>query len=74
LRFIPFTVGFGEEENAGFRPPALEVNFSAGYDGRQDMVFDDTWLESSEFVIMRSTEGGAVERRISLADFPIPAQ
>jgi hypothetical protein len=70
-RFLPFVVVGGESEHGGFRTVALEVNFSTGYGGEQELVFDDTWLERSELVIVRSTEAGAVERRLAIADFPI---
>jgi hypothetical protein len=70
-RFIPFAVAVGEPENAGFRTFALEVIFPATYGEQRTVVLDDTWVERSEFVIVRSTEGGSVERRVSIPDFPI---
>jgi hypothetical protein len=70
-RFLPFMVGVGAGENEGFRALALEVNFSTAYGGANELVFDDSWLERAELVIVRSTEGGRVERRVSMPDFPI---
>jgi hypothetical protein len=64
-------IGVGQGENAGFSALALEVNFSTGYGGEHEIVFDDTWLERSELVIVRSTEGATVERQLSIPDFPI---
>jgi hypothetical protein len=69
-RFLPFVV-VGDAENAGFRALAQEVNFSTGYGAQHEIAFDDTWLGRSELVIVRSTDGGAVERRVAIADFPI---
>ena len=73
-RFIPFAVGLGESENAGFRPRAKEVSFSTGYGGKEELLFDQLWLDHGELVIVRSIEEGAVERRISIAQFPIGLQ
>ena len=71
-RLLPFVVGVGDEsEDTGFRPLALEVNFSTGYGGPQEIDFDGTWLERAELIIVRSTAGGTVERRLAIADFPI---
>lgn len=73
LRALPFAVGVGAEgsESSGFRALAVELNFPTAYGEQRPIVFDDTWLERGELVIIRSTEGGAVERRIAIADFPI---
>jgi hypothetical protein len=76
LRLLPFTVGVSTEdsESSGFRALALELNFPTAYGEQRPIVFDDTWLEQAELVIVRSTEGGSVERRVSIADFPIRAE
>jgi hypothetical protein len=75
LRFLPFVAGVSSEsEDTGFRPVAIEVNFSTGYGGPQEIAFDNAWLERAELVIVRSTEAGAVERRLAIADFPIRAE
>jgi hypothetical protein len=73
LRLLPFTVGVSteESESSGFRALAVELNFHTAYGEQRPVVFDDTWLERGELVIVRSTEGGSVERRLTIADFPI---
>jgi len=75
LRFLPFIAGVSSDsEDTGFRPVAIEVNFSTGYGGPQEIVFDNTWLERGEIVVVRSSEAGTVERRLAIADFPIPTE
>lgn len=73
LRLLPYTVGVStdESESAGFRALALELNFPTAYGEQRPIVFDATWLERSELVIVRSTDAGTVERRVAIADFPI---
>jgi hypothetical protein len=73
LRLLPFTVGVSSEdsESSGFRALAVELNFLTAYGDQRPVVFDDTWLERGELIIVRATEGGSVERRIAMADFPI---
>ena len=70
---IPFAVGVGSEsENDGFRALAMEVNFPAAYGSEQPrVVLGDTWVERGELIVVRSTDAGHVERRLSIADFPI---
>jgi hypothetical protein len=70
-RFLPFVSAIGESERSGFRALAGALEFPSSYGGEERVVFDDTWIERGELVIVRSTEAGAVERRLAIADFPI---
>ena len=70
-RFIPFAVSVDNGENMGFRAVAVELNFPTSYGEQNAVVFDDTWFERSELVIVRSTEAGSVERTLAIAGFPI---
>jgi hypothetical protein len=76
LSLLPFTVGVGVDngDSGGFNAHAVEVNFPSSDGDQRPVVFDETWLERGELVIVRSTEGGSVERRIAMEDFPIPAK
>jgi hypothetical protein len=76
LSFLPLTVGVSasEGDSGGFSAHALEVNFPSSYGDQRPVVIDDKWLERSELVIVRTTEGGSVERRIAMEDFPIPTK
>lgn len=73
-RFIPFAAGIGESENSGFRAAALEMHFATGYGGEQEILFDSTWFDRAELVIVRVTEEGAVDRRLLIPDFPLGAE
>jgi hypothetical protein len=41
------------------------------YGEKVSIALDDRWLAQAELVIVRSTESGAVERPLAIADFPI---
>lgn len=70
--FLPMMTGMGEPGGSGFQAHALSLEFPSSYGAQQTSVFfDDTWMERAELVIVRSTEAGAVERRVAIADFPI---
>jgi hypothetical protein len=69
-RFIPFGIAVAESEQSGFSARASSLVF----DSHKRVTFDSTWLQQSELVIVRSTEAGAVERRLAIADFPIRAE
>lgn len=70
-RVLPFASGVAEGENAGFRPRAITIQFPPTYNDQSLIALDDGWLAHAELVIVRSTEGGSVERRLAIADFPI---
>jgi hypothetical protein len=70
-RVLPFAFGVAEGENAGFRPRAMTIQFPPTYDDQSLIALDEDWLAQAELVIVRSTEGGEVERRLAIADFPI---
>lgn len=73
-RALPFTFGVAEGENAGFRPRAITIQFPPTYNDQSLIAVDEDWLAQAEFVIVRSTEGGSVERRLAIPDFPIRAE
>ncbi|HEY0284650.1 MAG TPA: hypothetical protein VGC23_04625 [Vicinamibacterales bacterium] len=70
-RVIPFAFGVGAEENSGFRPRAISMQFPPTYNDQSLIALDAGWLSQAELVILRSTEAGSVERRLTIADFPI---
>jgi len=70
-RVLPFASGVAEGENAGFRPRAITIQFPPTYNDQSLIALDEDWLAQAELVIVRSTEGGEVERRLAIADFPI---
>jgi hypothetical protein len=73
-RVLPFAIGVGESENSGFRPRALILQFPATHVEPGHIAFDSRWIERAELVIVRSTEGGAVERRLLIPELPIRAE
>lgn len=73
-RVLPFAIGVGESGNSGFRPRALTVQFPATHLEPERVVFDSSWMEHAELVLVRSTQGGAVERRLAIQEFPIRAE
>jgi hypothetical protein len=71
---LPAITGVGESDR-GFRALAVGLDFPSAYGTQQRPVeFDDTWIERGELVIVRATEAGVVERRLTIADFPIPTE
>jgi hypothetical protein len=71
---LPAITGGGESDR-GFRALAVGLDFPSSYGTQQrSVVFDDTWIERGELVIVRVTEAGTVERRMTIADFPIPSE
>jgi hypothetical protein len=70
-RVLPFAFGVAEGEHAGFRPRAITIQFPPAYNDQSVIALDAGWLAHAELVIVRSTEGGSVERRLAIADFPI---
>ena len=73
-RLLPFAFAVGQEENSGFRARAMTISFPTTYNEQKLIALDDDWLAHAELVIVRSTEGGSVERRLTIADFPIRAE
>lgn len=70
-RVLPFAFGVGEEENSGLTARAINIDFPPTYNDQKLITLDADWLSQAELVIIRSTEGGSVERRLAIADFPI---
>lgn len=73
-RVVPFLGNFGVSETSGFRARALTLQFRATPLEPERVAFDSSWMERAELVIVRSTEGGAVERRLLIPEFPIRAE
>ena len=73
-RVLPFAFGVGEEENAGFTARAINIDFPPTYNEQPLITLDADWLSQAEFVIVRSTAGGSVDRRLVIDDFPILAE
>jgi hypothetical protein len=75
MRALPFSAGFGSEDNPGFPPRAVMIQF---HDSRnasgQQVSLDSGWIDQAELVIVRSTRSGAVDRRLEIANFPIRTQ
>jgi hypothetical protein len=69
--FLPFVSGIDKSQRSGFRALAGSLEFPSSYGGEPRVVFDGTWIERGELVIVRSTEAGAVERRLAIAGFPL---
>lgn len=79
LRSGPGVAGFfpavadmeDESQRSGFIARAIGLEFPSSFGKQQGVVFDETWIERGELVIVRSTEAGTVERRLAIANFPI---
>jgi hypothetical protein len=75
MRVLPFAVGVSTEGDLGFRPGAVTIDFQPGRGPQgQPTPLDRQWFEHAELVIVRSTQAGAVERRLAIADFPVRVQ
>ena len=67
----PVCVRRRREGELRFQAASDHDSVSADLQRTEPIVFDDGWLSQAELVIVRSTEGGSVERRLTIADFPI---
>ena len=75
MRFLPFAIGVGQGEESGFSARAVALEFPPTYAHKDlSLPLDEKWISEAELVIVRSTEEGAVERRLAIADFPIRAE
>jgi hypothetical protein len=75
MRVLPFAVGVSSEGSVGFAPRAVTIEFQPGRGPQgQRPPLDREWFEHAELVIVRSTQAGAVERRLAIADFPVRVQ
>jgi hypothetical protein len=73
--FWPAIADAGDDsQRTGFIARAVGLEFPSTFGKQQGIVFDDTWVERGELVIVRVTEAGTVERRMTIADFPIPSE
>lgn len=70
--FFPVVADMEDEtQRSGFIARAIGLEFPSSFGKQQGVVFDETWLDRAELVIVRSTEAGTVERRLAIANFPI---
>ena len=70
--FLPAIADPEDSQRAGFIARASRLEFPSAYGTDQiGIVFDETWIERGELVIVRTTEAGTVERRLAITNFPI---
>jgi hypothetical protein len=72
-RVFPFS-GFASTPSGGFGVYRLRVSIPPPYRldrAAAEPTIDDEWLRGSELVILRSSPGGAVQRTVEIAEFPL---
>ena len=72
-RLLPF-LPYAATPSGGFGIHRLRVSFPPRYRASRtedEPVLDDEWRRGSEVVIVRSSPGGAVQRTVEIAEFPL---
>jgi hypothetical protein len=74
MRVMPFAGGFSSE-GLGFPPSAVMIPFQSSHSASgQQVSLDAGWIDQAELVIVRSTQSGVVERRLTIPNLPIRNQ
>jgi hypothetical protein len=75
MRALPFSGSVESGNNPGFMSRAVMILFQPSRSAPgQQVRLDSQWIEQAELVIVRSTQAGAVERRLEIANLPIRTQ